>query len=56
MHRMQTNFVHIYYKDDKTLLLCKETLIYVILPFAHMTFDVSEGSKLRLKVAKYFAF
>ena len=49
MYRLQTNFVHNFYKDDKALLLCKETLIYVMFSFAQMTFDVSQALKLDLK-------
>ena len=40
-------FCTVFYKDDKVLLLCKEILVYVILLFAQMTFNVSEASKLR---------
>ena len=38
--------VPVFYKDDKALLLCKETLIYVMFSFAQMTFDVFEALKL----------
>ena len=39
----------IFYKDDKALLFCEETLIYVMFSFAQMTFNVSEALKIDLK-------